>query len=393
MAGFEFSVARRLGWKAEGRRRVSPAVGVAVTGVALSVVVMLISIAVMLGFKREVTNRILGADDAVTIIGYGEASEPVAFNPAEVLSAIELPEGAEITGHTSIPAILKTPDDFLGLELQSTQAPQVADTSLVLSAGSAAQLKLERGDRVPAYFFINDRLRVRMLSVDSIYRSGFGEHDLAVGYCSPRLIEQLRGIGPGSIYSLGISNITEEEIEPLASAIYSQLLRAHYAGELTAAYGISTILQTDGNLFSWLRLLDTNVIVILILMGLVAAFTLVSSLFIIILERVRTIGLLKALGASDAQIRRIFMLMAERLVLRGLAIGNLLALLLIGLQAWTHVLPLDPVNYYVDFVPVRLTLGSVVWLNAGVLALSWLVLMLPAIIISRISPATTMRYE
>lgn len=393
MAGFELHIARRLGWKAEGRRKVSPAVGVAVTGVALSVVVMMISIAVMLGFKREVTNRILSADDAVTISGYADDSQPAAFNPAEVLSAIELPDGAEIIGHTSIPAILKTPSDFLGLELQSLPSPALADTSLALSAGSAARLQLQPGDRIATYFFINERLRVRMLSVDSIYSSGMGEHDQAVGYCSPRLIEQLQSIEPGSVYSLGIRNIAEEEIEPLAGALYSQLLRAHYAGELSAAYGISTILQTDGNLFSWLRLLDTNVIVILILMGLVAAFTLVSSLFIIILERVRTIGLLKALGSTNAQIRRIFMLMAERLVLRGLIIGNLLALLIIGLQAWLHLVPLDPENYYVDFVPVQLTAAGLTWLNIGVLALSWLVLMLPAIIISRISPATTMRYE
>ncbi len=393
MAGFEFNVARRLGWKAEGKRRVSAAVTVAVTGVALSVVVMMISIAVMLGFKREVTNRILGIDDAITISGYDENSQPQAFNPAEVLSAIELPEQARVEGRTSIPAILKTPDDFLGLQLQSSQAAAVADTSLVLSAGSASRLRLERGDRVAAYFFIDQRLRVRMLSVDSIYSSGVGEHDLAVGYCSPRLIEQLQGIEPGSVYTLGIRNIAEDDIEPLAGAIYSQLLRAHYAGELSGAYGISTILQTDGNLFSWLRLLDTNVVVILILMGLVAAFTLVSSLFIIILERVKTIGLLKALGATNGQIRRIFMLMAERLVVRGLVVGNALALGLIALQAHTHLLPLDPANYYVDFVPVRLTLWSVVALNLGVLAISWLILILPSLIVARISPASTMRYE
>ncbi|MDE6818234.1 MAG: FtsX-like permease family protein, partial [Muribaculaceae bacterium] len=102
---------------------------------------------------------------------------------------------------------------------------------------------------------------------------------------------------------------------------------------------------------------------------------------------------LKALGATDRQIRRIFMFMAERLVVRGLLIGNIVAIGLILLQACTHLLPLDPVNYYVDFVPVRLTWGCVIGLNVGVVGLSWLVLMLPAIIISRISPATTMRYE
>ncbi len=393
MNGFEVNIARRLGWKAEGRKRVSPAVTVAVTGVALAVVVMMISIAVMLGFKREVTNRILSLDDAVTISGYSDDNSPQPFNPAEITSAITLPQEAEIVGHTSTPTILKTPDDFLGLDLRSLENCALADTSLAISNSSAARLRLSVGDRVPAYFFIDGRLKVRMLTVDSLFTSNLGDLDRSVAYCSPALIEQLLGLEKGHVFSIGIRNVSEEQIEPLATAIYGELMQAHYSGSLSQAYGISTILQTDGQIFSWLRLLDTNVVVILTLMGFIAAFTLVSSLFIIILERVRTIGLLKSLGATNAQIRRIFMLMAERLVLRGMLIGNLLALGLIAIQYYTRLIPLDPANYYVDFVPIRLTLLSVIALNLGVLIISWLILILPGLIVARISPATTMRYD
>lgn len=393
MNRFEVNVARRLGWKAEGRKRVSPAVTVAVTGVALAVIVMMISIAVMLGFKREVTNRILSLDDAVTIIGYSDDSTPRAFNPAEISSAISLPPGAEIVGHTSIPAILKTPEDFLGLELRGLETSALADTALALPRSAARRLRLTVGNRVPAYFFIDGRLKVRMLTVDSLFTSNLGDLDRSVAYCSPALIEKLLGLEKGHVFSLGIRNIREDQIEPLAESVYGELMQAHYAGNLSQAYGISTILQTDSQIFSWLRLLDTNVIVILTLMGFIAAFTLVSSLFIIILERVRTIGLFKSLGATNAQIRRIFMLMAERLVLRGMLIGNLIALGLIALQHYTRLIPLDPANYYVDFVPVRLTLPSVIALNLGVLIISWLILILPGLIVARISPATTMRYD
>lgn len=393
MNGFEVNIARRLGWKAEGRKRVSPAVTVAVTGVALAVIVMMVSIAVMLGFKREVTNRILSLDDAITITGYSEESTPRAFNPAEITSAISLPPQAGIVGHTSTPTILKTPDDFLGLDLRSLQSTSLADSSLALSTGSASRLRLAVGDRVPAYFFINDRLRVRMLTIDSLFSSTLGDLDRSVAYCSPALIEQLLGIEKGHVFSIGIRNISEEQIEPLAASIYGELMQAHYSGNLSQAYGISTILQSDGQIFSWLRLLDTNVVVILTLMGLIAAFTLISSLFIIILERVRTIGLLKSLGATNAQIRRIFMLMAERLVLRGMLIGNLIALGLIAVQYYTRLIPLDPANYYVDFVPVRLNLLSILALNLGVLIISWLILILPGLIVARISPAATMRYD
>lgn len=385
MKGFEVSFARRLAWKTQGRRRVSPAVGVAVGGVALSVLVMLISIAVVLGFKGEIASRILAADDAVTI------SSPEPFDPAEILSVINLPAHAQTVGHTSIPAILKTPDDFLGLELQSS--PNVADTAIVLSRKSAARLRLSPGDHTPAYFFVNDRLRVRSLTVDTTYTTGFDEHDAAVGYCSAALVGQLLDIPDGRVFSLGIRNIPRDEIEPLADAVYSSVLRAHYCGEIHGSYAIQTALQTNGQMFAWLQLLDTNVVVILLLMSLVAAFTLISSLFIIILERVQTIGLLKALGATNGQIRRIFMLLAERLVLRGLLWGNLVGLLIIAIQTKTHIIPLDSANYYVDFVPVTFSPAAILLLNLGVILLSWLILMIPAALIARISPAATMRYD
>lgn len=392
--GFELTLARRLAWKAEGRRHASAAVGVAVAGVALSVAVMLLSVAVMLGFKGEVTKKILALDDAITITGYSDDNTPASFNPAEVLDAIDLPAGARTTVHTFIPAILKTPDDFMGLHLESRAGDDApADSVIVISRSTARKLRLAEGDRVAAYFFTDGRLRTRALTVGLPYSSGFAEHDDAIAYCSPRLPEQLLGLAPGHAHSLGITGLEPDQIEPLASRIYSELLNAFYEGKLTAAYGISTIFQTRGSFFSWLGLLDTNVVVIIVLMSLVSGFTLISSLFIIILERVRTIGLLKALGATNRQIRRTFMFMAERLVIRGLVIGNALGIGLVWLQSTTHILPLDQASYYVDFVPVTFSPIAIIALNAGALALSWLVLLLPAIIIARVSPATTMRYD
>lgn len=388
MRGVELTLARRLAWKAEGERKVSPAVGIAVAGVALAVVVMILSVSIMFGFKEEVTHRIIDLDDAITIAGYDST-----FVPAEVLSVIDLPADAEVVLHASVPAILKTADDFMGLELRRNDSLSPADSVVIISTSTAAKLRLSSGDRVPAYFFINDRLRVRMLTVGETYSTGFSEHDDAVGYCAASLPAELGGYPADRVESIGVRNIPADRIAPLASEIYSRLLTAYYSGQIENSFTISTVLQTDANFFSWLSLLDTNVIVIIALMGLVAAFTLVSSLFIIILERVRTIGLLKSLGATNPQIRNIFIMMAERLVLRGLLIGNATGISLILLQNATHAVPLDPTNYYVDFVPVSLSWLSLLWLNAGALAVSWLVLLLPAMIIARISPATTMRYE
>lgn len=385
-------MARRLGWKPEGRRRVSPAVGVAVTGVALSVVVMLLSVAIVLGFKHEISARMFGINDAVTIRAYAPDGSRVTFPFADVASVLPLPQGAEAVSHTSVEGVLKTPADFQGVSFQADEELK-ADSLIVVSQLTASRLGLTEGDRIPAYFVLNERLRTRMLTVDRIYSTGIAEHDEIVVYCSDSLPRALLGIPAGHVQELGIRGVAPDMVEPLAQEVREAMMRAVYTGALSGMYSVETVYQTDAAMFSWLDLLDTNVVVILVLMGLVAAFTLISSLFIIILERVRTIGLLKALGASNGQIRRVFMLMAERLVVRGLLIGNAVGLALIALQWFTRIVPLDAESYFVEYVPVEFSLWGVVILNVAVVALSWLVLMLPAIIIARISPATTMRYE
>ena len=145
--------------------------------------------------------------------------------------------------------------------------------------------------------------------------------------------------------------------------------------------------------FNWLDLLDMNVVVILILMSCVSAITLISCLFIIILERVRTIGLLKSLGATNAQIKRVFIYMTQRLVLRGMLLGNIISLAFIYLQYYFHIIPLDPEAYYLNFVPVEINWLHIILLNIGVITISSLILILPSHIVSKISPAQTMKYE
>lgn len=392
--GIELTLARRLAWKQPGQKRVSAAVGVAITGVALSILVMLLSGAIMRGFKNEVQESVFNISDAITLTGYDLDDAPTPFPMDEPLAAITLPEGVEAIGHTSISCILKTPTDFLAVSLESNPSmPTDSVNAVYLSRYQADALNLNVGDKIPAYFFIDNRLRVRALTVDSIYSTGIGEHDREVAYCSPLLPSQLQNLPEGFVQTIGFRNVNPSDVQALANQFHSELLSAYYQGQLTGAYALTDIYQTDSQFFSWLNLIDTNVVVILILMAVVAAVTLISSLFIIILDRVKTIGLLKALGASNRQIRHTFMLMAERLVVRGLLWGNLLALLIIGIQHFTHIIPLDPASYYVDHVPVSLSVMWFLGINVGALVISWIVLILPAITIARISPAQTMRYE
>ncbi len=388
-------LATRLRWRTDDNRKKSPSVAIAVCGVALSVMVMMLSVAVVLGFQKEVKTKLMEMDDAITVTAWSADGTQEPIDLAELMSLIELPSAATVTEHVSTAAILKTDDDFMAINLDGAERYMSPDSvnAIIVSSIMATRLGLTVGDKIPAYFFIDNRLRTRSLRVDSIYSTGVDEHDAAVAYCSPSLPRRLLGLKPDEASSVGISGLRPEEIEPLAGQIGNKLLHAYYSGSTNRAYGLTTILQTDAVYFTWLDLLDTNVTVILTLMAAVAAFTLISSLFIIILERVKTIGLLKSIGATDGLIRRTFMLMAERLVIKGLIIGNAVALILIAAESMTHAIPLDPASYYVDYVPVKISVSAILMLNCGALLLSWLVLMLPAMIISRISPASTMRYE
>jgi lipoprotein-releasing system permease protein len=145
--------------------------------------------------------------------------------------------------------------------------------------------------------------------------------------------------------------------------------------------------------FNWLALLDANVVVILIIMSLVSGFTLISCVFILILQRVRMIGVLKSLGATNRQIRRVFILLGLRVVGLGLVIGNCVGIALLSLQAYFHLLPLDPESYYLTYVPVLLDWRHVLLLNGCAVLLAGMLLLIPASLVSRISPAKTMHYE
>ena len=140
-------------------------------------------------------------------------------------------------------------------------------------------------------------------------------------------------------------------------------------------------------------MLDMNVIVILILMAIVSCFTLISSMFIIILERVNMIGVMKAMGSTDQQLQQIFINMTQRLVIKGLIIGNIIGLSILLLQSQYHILPLDPESYYLSYVPVKINALHIILLNMGVIAISYMTLILPSKLVAKINPAQTIRYE
>ena len=413
-------ISSRLKFKGETGRR-SPSVVIAVCGIAISVTVMLLTIAIVTGFKNQIEHKVMGFDAQIALrpiaISSDETDESqISLSPqlSDLLNS-ELPDYAVKSLSMSCPGVLRTDDAFNAVVLRcypdNSALPFVAENlidgmvpdfedevnrnSIVLSAMQSKKLGVGVGDKVTTFFFDEDGsgVRLRNLEVRGIYESYFAEYDDVVAYASPDLISRIKGIRPGRGEALEINDLNREEIEPLTQKLNDKLAAAYYSGDLDQYYVAQSIFRRVPAYFSWLDLLNTNVVVIMILMGCVAGFTLVSCLFILILERVKMIGLLKSIGASNGLVSHVFMLLAARLIFIGLVIGNLLSAALIFMQDKWHLIHLDPETYCLNYVPVDISLFDVCLLDVAVVTVAVLLMFVPTRLISRLSPSTTMRYE
>lgn len=414
----ELFLARRIRLGDPHRRGVSPSVYIAVTGIALAVAVMILSVCIVLGFKHEIRDKVMGFDAHLTVAatdGYGDGAAHNLIDYSDTMAAIvesTLPD-ASVTVTLDQPGILKTANDFKGVVVRGMSADgdwtfvkenltegaipdYTADSSannVVISRPMASALGLSVGDKVHAYFFLDNNVRARNLTVSGIYNTHFSDYDNIYIFGPATLTQKINGASSteGSRVEIRLSD--PGMIAEATDALQQALADACYEERLERLYTVDNVYRTGMIYFNWIALLDTNVVVILILMALVAGFTLISSLFIIILERVNMIGILKALGATNAQVRRMFIYVAERIVIKGLVIGNAIALAVVLAQWQWHIVPLDPEAYYLSYVPVEVNWRQLLALNLGVVLLSAAMLIVPSQLISRISPAKSIRYE
>lgn len=391
---------------------------IAVTGISLAIVVMLISIAVMLGFKHEVRQKIMGFDAQVTVSpleSNGQQSTPLLDSDSLAAAVTSLPPEATATMSIRQPAIIKTPQNFSGAVIKGMDTgfdwkfirdnlvegvvpDYQADSTLyhvVISHAIASDLNLALGDKFDAYFLGNNTsYRTRRLKIAGIYDTHFSEYDKHFIFSTLPMLQQLGNLKEGQGTVLEISGLSsDEQIDLVQSLLVEKLSDELYSGKTSKIYSVSNIHESAAMYYNWLALLDTNVVVILVLMALLGMLTLVSSLFILVLRRVTMIGILKALGATDRQIRTTFVILTFKILLSGLIIGNAVGLAVIAAQQQFKLLPLNPDAYYLDHVPVMLDLPSVLLLNTAVTALSFLILILPSAIITTIPPSKAICYE
>ena len=415
MPMFELFVARKIYFdKSEGKKISKPAVRIAMWGLAIGLAVMIISVAVVIGFKQEVREKVIGLGAHIQISNFDSNTtyemQPIAATDS-IMEAIRGIDGVKhVQRFTTKPGIIKTGDDFTGIVLKGIgpeydtsflensltegEMPAFSDTSstnrILISEALAAKMQLKLGDKIPTYS-IEEQIRVRRFTIAGIYSTHFSDFDNLFIIGDLYAANRLNGWQPAQVSGMEVEASDYAELESVREAISRE------TGNRPDPYGgvfyAQTVKELYPQIFAWLDLLDLNVWVILILMIGVAGFTMISGLLIIILERTNMIGILKSLGAGNRTVRKIFLCFAAFLVGKGMLWGNIIGFGICLVQHFFHLVPLDPATYYVSTVP----LGGSIWvfllLNACTFILSMLILIGPSCLISKIHPARSMRYE
>ena len=381
---------------------------IAVASVALGIAIMLISIAVVVGFKNQIKDKVVGfvAPIHIQALNQNESIEETPFLFDSVLNArLDKPFITEMHPTANKAGIIKTDEEiqavvlkgvdhdynwsYIGSYLVDGEIPQYAENQrsndVVISNIIAHKMQLNVGDPVRIWFVDQDlKARGRKFNVKGIYETGLQECDERYVYCDLDQIRKLNGWNNNEIGHLEIWVDDEKQINDYNEQIYYSI-PTHLVSY--------SAMETYPQIFDWLELQDMNVVIIIVLMLLVAGITIISMLLIIILERTSTIGLLKSMGASNGLIRSIFLKRSCRILLIGMAIGNVVGIGLCLIQKFTNLITLSPESYYLSAVPIELNIWNILALNAGTMILWVLMLLLPTMLINNIRPSKSIRFE
>ena len=406
-SGTEWKIARRLYFSEEGKVRTSrPAVRVALGGIIIGVVVMIIAICVVVGFKQEVQRKVAGFGSHIQVVNFDNNAtyelQPIDISDSLIHKLQGLHHVEKVSIFASKPGILKTDSAFQGIIFKGTDywdyfadnlvmgSLPAAANEVIISTVLASQLHLTVGDNLLCYF-VQESLRVRRLYVSGLYNTCMSEMDRMFVLGDIALVRQLNHWTESQASGIEVLVDDLKYLHEVADRVY--FATANRLDEAGNAFYTQTLEQLNPQIFGWLDLLDMNVIIIILLMLCVSGFSIITGLIILILESVNLIGTLKALGANNQFVRRIFIYEAILLVSKGMVFGNIIGLGLVALQYFTRIIPLDAATYYVSYVPMAFPWGWLVVLNLGVLVISWLVLLAPSAIVSQISPSKVMHFE
>jgi len=411
-------IARRVFSAKENRNNLSHhIVNIALFGIVLGLVVLILSVAIVTGYKSEVGRKVIGFGSHLQIVNL-DSNQSFETSPISQNQSF-LPELKNIEGvrHVQIfatkPGIIRTDDEIQGVVLKGIgpdfdwsffqenkvvgEPFQVQDTvrsnKVWISKQMADLLKLKLGDNLDMFFIPESEAipRQRRFQLAGIYKTSLEEFDRMFVLVDINHIRRLNNWKADEVSGFEVLVNDFNQLSDQEKSVSNLLLR--YTTPDSPVLKVESIKEKYRQIFDWLGLLDMNVWVILTLMVLVAGFNMVSSLLVIILERTQMIGILKAMGARNWSIRKVFLYFSVMLILKALVLGNILGVGICLIQQYTHVLKLDPASYYLEYVPVNLTILHLVLLNVGTVIITTLMLLLPSYFITKVSPEKTIRFE
>jgi lipoprotein-releasing system permease protein len=407
---FEWFIARKMiGSKRDGKSRGSSAiVRIAVAGIAIGMAVMLLSVSIVRGFQQEIKQKVIGFGAHLQVSQYNPLNtlgiKPMDRNQPFIADIQAEPAVKNVQAYAYKSGIITANGEIQGVMVKGVDhtfnweffqqnivegkalKPNEADPtdSIVLSKSIADKLKLNLGEKITASFFQDGNERKRRFVIGGIYHTGMEQFDGSILLCDLTHVQRLNNWDSNQVAGFEVVLHRFEDLDQLDAIVAEHL-----------SYEFNALKITDQfmEIFGWLELQDINVFIILALMVLVSGINMISALLVMILERTNMIGVLKAMGASNHSIGRIFLANALYLIVLGLAIGNAIGLGLGWLQRHYHIVKLDQANYYVDHVPVLFETQTILLINLGSVIACMLMLMIPSMIISRIHPVKTIRFN
>ena len=413
---FELFIAKRIyaDRAKDGKQFSRPAIRVAMFGVAIGLAVMIVSLAVVLGFKNEVSAKVTGFGSHIQVLSLTQNQDyemlPILANDTLIRRVRKVKGIDHIQKFATKIGILKTEEDFRGVTFKGVgedydlsflekclvegEVPRFssneAKNEILLSKQVATDLGVKVGDKVFAYFMNEESMKIRRFKVTGIFATNMKDYDRNYAFIDIYTARKLNGWDDEMASGLEVTVADFEQVD-----VYTRKLQFIHKGtdRNGVTYGVFSIKDIAAHTFAWLAVLDMNVVMILVLMILVSAFTVVSGLLIIMLERISMIGILKVLGATNKAVRQIFVNFSLILVGKGLLWGNIVGLLLCWIQQSFHLISLDASVYYIDSVPIKFDWLLIVAVNVVTLLISTLVIWGSSHFISIGKPSQTIRYE
>ncbi len=409
-------IARRIYSDQGDKRKVSrPAIRIATVGVAIGLMVMIVTVCVVLGFKHTIRDKVAGFGGHIQVqnlMRYNEIDPYTICADDSMMQVFGQQQGVRhVQRYTITQGLLKTDDDFLGVMFKGVgqefdkrflqqnivdgEIPAFSDSTsryqLLMSKMIADKLHLAVGDKVYAYFMGEEDVKTRRYTVAGIYQTNMTRFDENLCFTDLYAANRLNGWDEGHCTGIEVAVDNLDRLDVTAEAFVDHVNRTDdgHGNQMIT----QTIYELYPNIFTWLELLDINVWIILVLMVFVAGFTMISGLLIIILERTQMIGILKALGTRNKTVRHVFLWFSVFIIGKGMLWGNILGIGIVLLQQHTGLVRLDPQVYYVSQAPMELNIPLILLLNVATLLICVFVLIAPSYLVSRIQPAKSMRYE